>query len=60
MVVRIIAGGGLKAIVLSRRDYIQEEVNAQRVEFVEDTNDSSYVVDCEIRDERFTMAVDPA
>ncbi len=60
VVVRIIAGGGLKAIVLSRRDYIQEEVNAQRVEFVEDTNDSSYVVDCEIRDERFTMAVDPA
>ncbi len=60
IVVKIAAGGSLKAIVLSRRDYIIEEVNAKEIKFVQDTGDSGYVVDCEIRDETFTMAVDPA
>lgn len=58
--VRIIARGSLKAIVLGKRKYIQEEVNATSFEFVTDAADSNYVVDCEIRDESFTMAIDAA
>ncbi len=60
VVVKIVASGGLKAIVLTRKEYILDEVNARDIEFVRDAGESAYVLDCEIRDETFTMAVDSA
>ncbi len=55
--VEIVPGANLKALLLGVREYIMEEVNASRLGFVEYAGETGYVVDCEIRDEEFTLAV---
>jgi tetratricopeptide (TPR) repeat protein len=58
--VTIVAGEDLRALLSKKRQYIMEEVNAEELTFASGVGEAAYVVDCEIRDESFTLAVSPA
>lgn len=57
---RIAAGEGLKELLAMQKLYIMEEANAKDLVFVGEVGDAGYVLDCEIRGEAFTLAVDTA
>jgi isoleucyl-tRNA synthetase len=56
---KIQAGEELQKLLGDQREYIMEEVNATDLAFVRDAGEEGYVVECEIRDESFTLAVLP-
>ncbi|MEE9237488.1 MAG: DUF5915 domain-containing protein [Thermoplasmata archaeon] len=58
--IKIVADSELKALLYSVKEYMMEEVNAKDLQFVEDVGETDYVLDCEIRDDKFTLAVEKA
>ncbi len=58
--VKVTPSEDLKVLLSKMRSYIMEEANVKDLRFVEDAGETGYVVDCEIREETFTIAVDEA